>query len=108
MADYQLHFSSFPSSGFFGTLFLCRCLTGSNDLKHMNNTFRFITGFMLGSVCGLAAGLLTAPTTGRQARKKLNKRSRKLAKKMAGLIGKEEKFHGTSARRKNGKTTVEA
>ncbi|MEX2233200.1 MAG: YtxH domain-containing protein [Cyclobacteriaceae bacterium] len=73
----------------------------------MNNTVRIFAGFLLGTVCGLAAGLLVAPTTGKQARKKIGKKSKKLAKKMAGYIGMEEKFKGTSAKRRNGKAPVE-
>jgi gas vesicle protein len=76
--------------------------------KIMNSAIKFIAGFLLGGACGMAAGLLMAPTTGKQARKKLGKKSKKLARKMAGLIRKEEKFQGATARKKHGKAPVEA
>ena len=74
----------------------------------MNDTLKFIGGFLLGGACGVAAGLLMAPTTGKQARKKLGKKSRKLARKMAELVGQEEKFQATTPRRRNSKTPVES
>lgn len=75
--------------------------------RDMNNTLKFVAGFLAGGALGLAAGLLVAPSTGRTTRKKISKKSKKLAKKMAGYVGMEEKFQGTSAKRKDGKASVE-
>jgi gas vesicle protein len=77
------------------------------ELSMNNSVVKIIAGFVLGSALGLAAGLLIAPTTGKQARKKISKKSKKLARKMAGYIGMEDKIHGVSARKKNGKSPVE-
>ena len=74
----------------------------------MNSALKFMSGVLLGSALGLMAGLLIAPTTGKQARKKIGKKSKKLAKRLAGYMGMEEKLQGTPARRKTGKTPVEA
>lgn len=72
----------------------------------MNDTLKYIAGFLLGSAFGLTAGLLLAPTTGKQARKKMSKKSMKLAKKMAGYVGMEDKFQGAGAKKKDGKAPV--
>lgn len=72
----------------------------------MDNTIKYIAGFLLGSAFGLTAGLLLAPTTGKQARKKISKKSMKLARKMAGYVGMEDKIPGAAAKRKSSKASL--
>ena len=75
---------------------------------NMNSAVKFIFGFLIGGAMGVSAGLLMAPTTGKQARKKLDKKSKKLAKKLAGMVGKDKKFQGASARKRNVSTPAQA
>ena len=74
----------------------------------MNDTGKIIAGFLFGSLIGLTTGLLLAPTTGKRARKKIGKRSKNIARQVAGYIGVKSTVAGSSSKRKNGKTAVEA
>jgi gas vesicle protein len=111
MLDYQASLKGIFGFKIFGTLFLCDSVEGVKK-QIMNTTIKFAVGFLVGSVCGLATGLLLAPTTGKQTRKKLTKKSKKLAKKLAGYIGMEDEIPGATvratAKRKDGKSQVEA